>query len=209
MRIVSFAFAALSVALVTFSIAAGCGLDGVDVRYATVDAGIDVATGRDGNGVLDEETNPTLDGSVDADNDADVFVDPGCPSTCSSCTDAGVCQIDCTSAKGNCSPSVTCPPGKKCRVVCNGANACAAITCSKFQDCSVVCETPQACKDAVVTQNLAAKFCMQCDTPNACDHFNCGAPLACSKACASGMNAGDTCDDLLFCDTCTAGTSCP
>ncbi|HEU5055624.1 MAG TPA: hypothetical protein VFU21_03840 [Kofleriaceae bacterium] len=132
-----------------------------------------------------------------------------CPEACDDCEADGTCVIRC--GEGECGPSVICPPGRPCLVVCQGYTACEAVpidctaaTACRIEclghdacqagvscagdSCSIVCMGTDACSDGDV--RCDATVCgITCDGENACTGSVCCQSGECGAQCVS-VNGG-------------------
>jgi hypothetical protein len=112
----------------------------------------------------------------------------GCPDACTLCDPDGVCTIDCSQSP--CGPTIVCPEGLRCRVLCASQDICRdkIVSCPQIYRCEVFCSA---------MANACNKLTVQCTTG------------VCSLSCTQ---KGDVCNlATVDCGTnaclCTAGSA--
>ena len=151
----------------------------------------------------------TADAAADADAGIDADADADAPPTCPTTTCTGGCSgRTCIirpqgNGTGATTPPITCPADFDCWIDSQGFhNYWGPITCAPGRKCTIVCNGDQACKHNPVAQNGAQAVCFVC-ADGGCKDLYCENVTACTGACSNA------CDDGHACGACTPTAACP
>ncbi len=219
--------ATLAGAALVASCALVSGLDGYEIGD-DASASSDGATSGDDASVDTATDSSPIDGGTTDANVPDGGDAGACPAVCNQgCDGTGRCIIR---HAGSSRATVTCPPGRKCRVACDEFEACGNVDCSASTGCELSCTDFEACKnttflcgsvpcvlrcsagEACDTMTIQAGaspgFCIECfGGGSACKDLVCTVPATCGKRCAGG---GQPCDVIGNCNNCTTiAVVCP
>lgn len=155
--------------------------------------------------VFNDAAPRVIDASVGVDGfagpDAAVDAPLGCPAQCTSCDQTGTCVIDCDQT--NCDNGVTCPPGRRCEVSCNGDNECGAgVSCSAATSCDITCNGDGACAGGITCGGVSCTI--ECNGEDACT-----GDIACNAVtCDIDCRGDDVCEGSVCCLGSDCGSGC-